>query len=258
MKPLLLLLLLCAALDAPAQEFSLKPKGKMSEITVVIQNLFSDIEITGTSGGEFYVETDDYKGPPDKAAGLRALSATGPDNSGIGLNINQSGDTVIISGAGRNRNGADYRISLPATVKLRIDYGSFKSDDITIRGMANEVEVKSQVGDVTLIDVTGPIVANTLSADIEIAFTTLSQASPSAIASISGDIDITLPASSQGNFSLSSISGEIYTDLDFDLAQDNGVRRFPGGINASTSLNGGGVEFTIRSISGDIYLRKAK
>lgn len=255
MKKLILILMMLAVFNASAQEFTLKPKGKISEITVVVQNLFSDLVIEGSRSGEIRIMADDYEGIPEKAEGLRPLSALGPDNSGIGLNINQNGNIVTISGTYRRNDDTDYTIYLPADIKLRIDYGSFKSDDITIKGMTNEVEVKSQVGDLMFKDVTGPIVASTLSADIEIEFSDLSQSSPTSITSISGDIDISIPKSSKADFTLSSTSGEIYTDLDLEITGNKGMRRW-GGFVANATLNGGGVEVTIKSISGDVFIRK--
>ena len=147
---------------------------------------------------------------------------------------------------------------LPANVKLKINQGGFRSDDINIKGMTNEVEVKSQVGDLEFLDVTGPIVASTISSDIKVIFSSLNQSSPSSISSVSGDIDISLPESTRGNFKLSSVSGEIYTDLNFENEVKRGSGFFPGGISVNTRLNGGGVDIMLRSISGDIYIRKAK
>ena len=292
MKKLVITLLVFTVISADAQEFTMKPKGTISEITVVIRNLFSDLDIQGGAAGDIKLEADDYEGIPEKAADLRPLSALGPDNSGIGLNIAQSGNIVTITGTRRNTKNTDYRITLPANIKLRIDYGGFNSDDITVRGMTNEVEVKSQVGDLIFTDVTGPIVASTISSDIKVEFSSLSQSSPSSISSVSGDIDITLPQSSKGNFKLSSISGEIYTNLDFETNATNQPGSWGGfgwgfgnkspakvpqghygpappappappaippvGMMVNATLNGGGVDVTIRSISGDIYIRKAK
>src|SRR3990172_2698115 len=204
MNKIIIAFLLLASLNAMAQEYSYKPKGAISEILVNVRNLYSDLEIVGAADAEIRIVAEDYEGPPEKAAGLRPMSAMGPDNSGIGLNIEQDGNTVIISGAHRHTDNTDYKIMLPSNIRLRIDYSSFQSDDIIIRGMTNEVEIKSQVGDLTFMDVTGPLVASTLSADINVVFTELNQASPTALASISGDIDITLPQNSKGNFSIST------------------------------------------------------
>lgn len=263
----------------------MKPKGTISDITVVVENMYSDLDIQGGTAGDIKIKTNDYEPVPDKAAGLHPLSALGPDNSGIGLNITQSGNKVTISGTRRNTRNMDYKIMLPANIKLKINHPSFRSDDITIKGMNNEVEVKSQVGDLLFTDVTGPIIASTISSDIKVEFSSLNQSAPSSISSISGDIDVTLPRSSKGNFKMSSISGEIYTDLDFKTTVKKGGGFFgkswnmgkssgasppapptppsppafpPAGLAVNATLNGGGVDVTLRSISGDIYIRKAK
>ena len=258
MKKLITILLLFTMLDVNAQDFSMQPKGKLSDLTLEIENLFTDLDIQGSTGNEIRVQVDNYKGAPEKAAGLRSLSAMGPDNTGIGLNINQSGNTVTISGTHRNRDSTDYHFTVPANVKLRINYGGFHSDDILVRGMRNEVDIKSQVGDLKLEDVTGPIIASTLSADINVVFSSLTQSSPSSISSISGDIDITLPGNSKGDFRLNSISGDVYTDFDFELVNNKSRNSFWPGTSASAQLNGGGVEFAVKSVSGDIFIRKAK
>ena len=262
MKTLTITLLLLTMLDANAQEFAMQPKGKPSELTLQIENLFTDINIQGGTGSEIRIQTNNYEGEPEKAAGLRPLTAIGPDNSGIGLNINQAGNTVTISGTHRNRNHTDYHLMVPANMKLRINYGSFRSDDILVRGMSNEVEIKSQVGDLKFVDVTGPIIASTLSADINIVFSSLNQASPSSISSVSGDIDITLPKNSRGDFKLITVSGDVYTDFDFNMVDNNSRNQAWwggwGGTNATAQLNGGGVEFSVKSVSGDIFIRKAK
>ena len=258
MKNLVIALLVFTIVDANAQTFTMKPKGTISGITVVVQNLYSEINIQGGTAGDIKIEADNIDTIPEKAAGLRPLSALGPDNTGIGLNITQSGNVVTISGIRRNPKNSDYRILLPSNIKLKIVQGGFKSDDITIRGMTNEMEARSQVGDLTFVDVTGPIVASTISSDIKVIFSSINQSSPTSISSVSGDIDISLPESSKGNFKLSSISGEIYTDLNFEQEIKNSSGLFPGGMLINTALNGGGVDVMLRSISGDLYIRKVK
>lgn len=258
MKTLIIPLLLLTILDVHAQEFSMKPKGKIAELTVKIQNLYTDLDIKGTKSDKIKVSAENYAGLPKEAAGLRPLSAIGPDNTGIGMYINQTGNTVIISGTHRGSHRTDYHITLPANIRLRINYGNFRSDNILIRGMHNEVDIKSQVGDIKLEDVTGPIIANTLSADINVVFSSLNQLSPSSISSVSGDIDITLPDNSKGDFSLNTVSGEVYTDFDFEMMNKTPRHQYMPGTSATARIHGGGVEFSVKSVSGDIFIRKAK
>lgn len=237
-------------------EYKMTVKGNASESWVNINNLFADLEIEGTSGSEIKIMVSDYDGLPEKAKGLKPLSATGPENTGIGLSIKQEGNMISISGAHREADDAKYIIYLPKSIMLKLDYNSWQAGDVMIKRMAGEVEAKSQVGDLKFIDVTGPIVAHTLSSDLEVTFSSLSQSSPSSLTSTSGDIDVTMPASVKGTFKMSTISGGVYTGFEFDFGDETNLRR-AGGQNATGKLNGGGVEVSLRSISGDVYVRKA-
>lgn len=240
-----------------AQEYTYKPTGNIAETKVVIKNFYADIKVEGTTGNEIIITADGYEGIPDKAKGLKPLSATGPENTGIGLNITQEGNEILISAASRNANDAEYTIRLPKNMKLRADLNTWQAGDFYVRGMTNEVEAKSQVSDLIFVDVTGPIIAHSLSSDIQVVFTTLNQSMPTSISSTSGDIDITIPANAKGNFFMGSVSGEVYTDVDFKFSDDKDLKRFGGGMSAKASLNGGGVEISLKSVSGDVFVRKA-
>lgn len=256
MKTIITGLLLSLMGITQAQEYNYTVKGNATETTVWINQLFADLKIEGISGSEIKILANHYEGLPEKARGLKPLSGGKPENTGIGLSVFQEGNTISIAGAHREADDAEYTISLPKNVKLKIDYNSWQAEDVKIIGMENEIEAKSQVGDLFFIDVTGPIVAHTLSSDLEVVFTSLNQASPSSITSTSGDIDITLPSGTKGTFKMATISGGIYTDLDFDLGEDAGKRRIMG-QSATGKLGDGGVEVSIKTISGDIYMRKS-
>ncbi len=238
--------------------FNYTPTGNVSEITVSIGYIYSDILIIGTSENKIRIETKDYEGLPEKAQGLKPLSATGVDNTDIGLSVKQEGNVINILGASRVASDTDYTIYLPKNMAVKLEYNSFQADDIRIEGMAGEVEVESKIGDIEMVNITGPVVINTLSADVEIMFSALSQAGPTSITSTSGDIDISMPAGTKGNFELKTVSGEIYTNLEFQFDDEEGMRRWGGGMTADAALNGGGVRVTIGCISGDVYLRKGE
>ena len=243
-----------AVLAQSAKEYKTTPKGDVSQTTIVIENLFADLVIEGTASNEIIIQTDDYEGIPEKAKGLKPLSSTGPENTGIGLNVQQEGNMIKISGASRKADG-EYYLKVPKNIKLKVDLNSWQGGDFQASGLANEVEVKTQNGDLDLRNITGPLVAHSLSGDIEVDFSTISQSTPTSITSTSGDVDITLPSSTKGNFKLSTVSGEIYTDVEFDFEDDEKMTRWGGGMSADATLNGGGVDITFKSISGDVYIR---
>lgn len=257
MKKIVLTLATIALLvSLKAQQYEMTPAGNASELTVNIGNLYADLEVVGTNGKGIKIIAMDYEGLPAKAQGLKPLSATGPDNTDIGLNVEQNGSEVTISGASRKSDDGEYRIELPANVKLVLEYDSFQAGDVLIRDMAGEVEATSKIGDLEFVNITGPLVASSLSSDINVVFTEVSQSSPTDVVSTSGDIDITLPGTTKGDFQMKTVSGEVYTDLDFEFEGDKKPSFFGAGTSAEAALNGGGVQVNLKSISGDIFIRK--
>lgn len=256
MKKVIIGIMAWLPLIVMAQTYNYTPKNVNGDTKVVIKNFFADIIVEGVAGNEISIEALDYDGIPERAKGLKPLSATGPENTGIGLNLTQSGNEILITAASRNADNGEYRLKIPKNLKVKIDYNSWQAGDLYLKGLSNEVEVSSQVGDLVLEDITGPLVAHTLSSDIEVRFSSLNQQSPTSISSTSGDIDVTFPADTKGVFKMSSTSGEIYTDMDFNFQSDKDLRRYGGGMSANATLNGGGVEVAIRCVSGDIFVRK--
>lgn len=238
------------------KSFTLTPKGSVSDIILTIENFYGDIAIAAVNTPELEISTRAYEGVPEKAKGLKPLSATGTDNTDIGLSVVQEGNVIKVTGASRKADGL-YTFKVPKNMKVKADLNSWQAGDFVVSGLANEVEVKTQNGDIYLRNVTGPIVANTLSGDISVVYTSMKANSPNSITSTSGDIDITLPSSTVNGFLLSSISGEIYTDMEFDKRDEKEMNRVGGGYNSKVTLNNGGVNCTFKTISGDIFIRKA-
>lgn len=229
--------------------------GNSPEMSVEFSVGQSDVIIEGHDSNEVVIENLDYEEVPERAQGLRALYYSTEDNTGIGLSVEEENGILRIIPA--SRDDGEYRIMVPNRVRLMVEQVNWGGGDFEISNHRGEVEVLSKTGDIIMSNITGPITASSTSGDCEIEFSELSQANPTSISLVSGFIDITLPSNSNANFNLSSISGEIYTDLDIELegSDDNSMSRLGGGGQISGTLNGGGVEVSLKSISGDIYLR---
>lgn len=237
-----------------AQQYS-HDLGNSPEMSVEFSVGQSDVIIEGHDSNEVIIENLDYEEMPERAQGLRALYYSAEDNTGIGLSVEEENGTLRIIPA--SRDDGEYRIMVPNRVRLMLEQVNWGGGDFNVSNYQGEVEVLSKTGDILMVNVTGPITASSTSGDVEIKFSELSQANPTSISLVSGFIDITLPANSNANFGLSSISGEVYTDLDIELEgnSDNRMSRLGGGGQINGTMNGGGVEVSLKSISGDIYLR---
>lgn len=91
-----------------------------------------------------------------------------------------------------------------------------------------------------------------ISADIETTF----NGGELSLETISGDVDIKLPATHGLSLKASTISGDIYSDLTFEyLDGGKGLKQMVG-MKLDARLNNGGKNLHLKSISGDILLRK--
>lgn len=237
-----------------AQEYQ-HDLGNSPEMSVEFSVGQSDVSIEGHDSNEVIIENLDYEEIPERAKGLRALYYSAEDNTGIGLSVEEENGTLKIIPA--SRDDGDYHIMIPNRVRLMVEQVNWGGGDFEIENHQGELEVLSKTGDIIMSNVTGPITASSTSGDVEIEFSSLSQANPTSISLVSGFIDVTLPANSNANFNLGSVSGEVYTDLDIDLEGrgNSNMTRLGGSGQINGTLNGGGVEVSLKSVSGDIYLR---
>lgn len=251
----ILLLLSGVIMPVQAQEFT-HTLGNSSDNAIEFILSRSDVVIEGHDSDDIIIRNLDYDAPPERAEGLKALYNSAEDNTGIGLSVEEENGTLRIITA--SRNDGDFRLMVPNRVRVMIEEVNWGGGDFELRNLQGEIEIKSKNGDMKLMNITGPVIASSTSGDMEITMDELSQMGPTSISLVSGFIDISLPESSAANLFLSSVSGEIYTDLDIQIAgsREDNMRRLGGGRKIEGTLNGGGVEVSLKTISGDIYLRK--
>ena len=259
MKKYVLLPLLALGLALPAQlraqEFKMKFNSPQNR-KLVLDMDGSDVTVEGYDGDELVIRgSGGYEAPPALANGLRAVYSSGTDNTRLGLAVAQAGDnTIRITRTARHDDR--YTVRLPRQTDVAFAQDGWGSDDLLVRDLAGRIEVSLKSGNLKLLNVSGPVVANTVSGDILIKYGA-TPIEPSAVSSVSGNVDVALPAPSKISLSMRSISGEIYTDFDLSLGGGNSLRHV-GGQTVEGRANGGGATLSLKTISGDIYVRKAK
>ena len=239
-----------------AQEYRAKlTNAKDHKVTIEMDA--GDLKIEGYNGDEVIIEASGYEAPPERAKGLKALYNAAVDNSGIGLAVTPEKGGLKIEKA--TRKPINYTVRVPRKVAILYQQTNWLTGSLTIRNMDGDLEVRTNNGGISLQNVTGPVVANSTNGEIKVVYSSLSQEKPSAISTINGPVDITLPSNAKANMKLRSIHGEMYTD--FDLAVKNakeGLAKIGGGNNIDGAANGGGVELSLNTINSNIYIRKQK
>lgn len=72
--------------------------------------------------------------------------------------------------------------------------------------------------------------------------------------SISGFIDYSIPATHKARIDLSTVTGDVYSNIKFDKRKSEEMSWV--GTKQALSINGGTLPVELKTVSGDIYLRK--
>ena len=249
----ILLFLVFASTALRAQEYKI-PVENTKEGRLTLDNFTGDLPIEGYSGSEIIVSgTSENFETPERAKGLKPVYGGGTDNTGLAIFFEKEGNKITLHCLVPITRSASYRIRVPENLALKIVRGFEKNGHTTIENMKNEVEFKG-CHSITLKNVTGPLVVSTISGNVNVVFSEISKDKPISLASISGEVDVTLPAKAAVNVEMSTITGGMFTD--FDLTTDSKEMRRVGGGKIRSQINGGGTDLRLNNISGNIYLRK--
>lgn len=238
-----------------AQEYKHNVKGAKK---IEISELVGQIKIQGHNGAELVIKASELPETPERAKGLKPISTGGVDNTKIGLSLTETDQVISISGVTKQSSEADYIFMIPDGLAVEIDYSSpFADDKLEVEGFGGELEISTLNSDVALMSITGPVVLDMVNGNIDLVFSSVNQDSPMSIKTINGDIDISFPSNAKAGLEMSSLHGDIYTDLDIKVnrEKEEGLKFIGGMSNINGTLNGGGVEMAISTINGNIYLR---
>ena len=219
-----------------------------------------DVSIRVTHRGNDTAFERDAPPPP---AGMRRLSA------GRRGNLSVEEDNNRIEVRSRTVNGEmDLEIEVP--VRTNLELRLVNGGDISVEGVEGSLEVNNVNGPVRLTNVSGSVVASSVNANVTVRLTRVTDAKAMAFSSLSGTVDVTLPASTKANLKLRSDNGDVFTDFEVQQteppARSGWVRsdrsdkrmRFEGNNTIYGTINGGGPEIEARSFNGSVFIRKAQ
>ena len=151
------------------------------------------------------------------------------------------------------------------SVRLRVVNGGF----IEVDGVEGEVDADIVNGPLTILNVSGAVVAHSLNGGVRVTMDRWRGDKPMSFSSLNGNVDVTLPADVKARVKLKSDHGEMYTDFDIKLEATGKPltedRRRSGGkykVQMDRSLvgtiNGGGPDLSFTTLNGRISIRRKK
>ena len=190
----------------------------------------------------------------DKRKGLTAIYPGGKDNTnGFGFSIEKEGDLLIVKDLKSHFQRHGIQLALPKNINISVDSGNLGS--VNIEGFSSEIEVNTNVGKITMKDVTGPITAHSSVGAINIEFSKVSQTSPITVSSSVSEIDVAIPSNTKADLELKT-NGTVYTNFDIKTPTKKGMKNVSGTKRIISNINNGGVKIKLKSSMGNIYLRK--
>jgi DUF4097 and DUF4098 domain-containing protein YvlB len=150
-----------------------------------------------------------------------------------------------------------------ATLKLSTVNGKC----ITVSNVSGDMEINCTNGYITMDNISGSVVASSINGNVKVGFKTIDPKAPMAFSTLNGNVDVTFPASLKASFKLKSDRGEIYTD--FDLITDKSTPKVNKSVKegmyrltmdewVTGKVDGGGPEMMMKTMNGNIYIKKAK
>ena len=237
---------------ATAQEYRLnKSSGKL-----IIREV-DRVDIEGTNGSEIIFESDYRRKNSDgRAEGLKPINGFGlDDNTGIGLSVVDDGNEIEVRQISSSSK-ARYTIKVPKGVSVLVEHSTYHGKAVHFKNVKGEIEVSLLYNKVYLEGVTGPMAIKTVYGGIEAEFSELNQSGSISLYSVYDFVDVTIPPSSKANVTMSSPYGEMFTNIKIDLGEKGKEMRSISSKKIRGTINGGGVDFNLKSSYKNIYLRK--
>jgi hypothetical protein len=119
-----------------------------------------------------------------------------------------------------------------------------------------------------LNNVAGSVIAHATNGRVIASLRDVTPGKPLSFSSMNANLDITLPATIKANLRMRTDNGQAWSDFDIllrpgqptidDSRTRGGLSRILTDRTINGTVNGGGPDFELRTLNGNIYLRKAK
>lgn len=226
-------------------------------------------KMAGDSEVEIEDSPENRKESNQRAEGLKPLTSSGADNTGIGLAIDKTEKEFIVKDLSKQASDGSFTFWLPDKTQVIIhEIRPMSPAQYGIQGLKGELDIQTLNSEFLIRDVSGPVVVKSTNGNIEIIYSRdMIADKPNSITTVNGYVDITLPASAKANLEINAINGEAFSDFDIKNSEESpeksssipaSVRNKLHIFNLKGEINGGGVPFKISAINGDVYIRKAK
>lgn len=153
---------------------------------------------------------------------------------------------------------------IPARADLQLE--TVNDGEIVVRNVTGNLELSNTNGPITASGISGSVIAESVNETIDVGFVRLDEANASAFESINGDLVVRLPADTSAELHLDTGGGEVSSEFEVELVPNQpSIEREDRANSVSirvenvivARINGGGPVLRMKTLHGDIQVRRA-
>lgn len=257
---ILLLQVLCLQAQSSEEQIAIPLSRPGQPGSLKVNMVHGNLKVQGYEGKEVVIRVKGKAGREEKIKekdGLRRISS-----GGIGLEVREEDNTVRVeaSPAGKMEG---LEILVPYNFSLKLE--TVSADVVEVKGVRGEMEVNNVNGDILLDEVQGSAVVNTVNGDILANFAKVTPGVPMAFTNLNGKVEVNVPPGTSFSLKAKTEHGGVYTDFDINMkktaealqtSKKQGVYKVSMENWTVGDINGGGPEYLMKSLNGDIMIRK--
>ncbi len=254
----------------PSKEQLVVPLSSPDKPCTVKVNLVSGaIKVSSYAGKEIIIDVlngstkkEEEEEGSGSGSGMRRIP-TGPSYE---ISAHEDNNTVSVHSGGNPNQRVDLALKIPANIK-HLSLHTVNGGDILVENVKGELEITNVNGSIRLKDVAGSVVANTVNGTVLVNLLSIDPTAPMAFSTLNGNVDVTLPADTKADIKMKSDRGEIFSDFDFAVnksepkvqkSESSGMYKLVLEDWVRGKLNGGGPEMMMKTMQGQIYIRRGK
>lgn len=264
-----IVLIVCTSLYAQSQEreqLTVPISDPAKEIKLNVSLITGSIKVIGYDGKDVVIDAiapvSEKKQTRERADGMKKIST----NDGFEIVAREQNNTINVS---TDRVNMKVNLSIKVPHKASLKLKTINDGDIYVENVSGNHEVSNINGEIKMKNVAGSVVANTINENIIINFTSITPNTPMAFTTLNGNVDVTFPANLKANVKLKSDMGEVLTDFDIDVDKtavkikqtadkEKGLYKIQKDEWTYGKINGGGSEIMMKTMHGDVLIRKIK
>ena len=236
------------------------------EAKINVNLITGSIKVVSYEGKDIIIDAiapiSEKKQSNERTDGMKRIST----NDGFELIAREQNNNVNVS-IDRVNMKVNLTIKVPRKSSLKLK--TINNGDIYVENVSGNHEISNINGEIKMKNISGSVVANTINEDIIINFTDITPNTPMAFTTLNGNVDISFPASLKANVKLKSDMGEVLTDFDIDVDKtpakikqtadkEKGLYKIQKDEWTYGKINGGGPEIMMKTMHGDVLIRKLK